>query len=56
MLRLMLWNEGLLWLLELGVLLLLHLQERLVMEWWLGLRSVLWQKRVWMLLGCRRRQ
>lgn len=56
MLRLMLWNEGLLWLLGLGVLLLLHLQERLVMEWWLGLRSVLWQKRVWMRLGCRRRQ
>lgn len=58
MLRLMLWNEGLLWLLELGVrlMLLLHLQERLVMELWLGLRSVLWQERAWLLLDCRRRQ
>lgn len=58
MLRLMLWNEGLLWLLELGVrlMLLLHLQERVVMELWLGLRSVLWQERVWLLLDCRRRQ
>jgi len=58
MLRLMLWNEGLLWLLELGVrlMLLLHLQERLVMELWLGLKSVLWQERAWLLLDCRRRQ